>query len=178
MARSAGSAGSPSRGCWAGITPREGCTPLGRVKSSGPTVATPASCTEARQVPGKVIPMGLSSTGLPASESSGPVSGQRTCSRIRRHAHLPASRHRRGAPARGHRRRRAGHLASGKSPSCSRSRSGRRSSRCANDTPHLGLTVTTWPTATEREGVRVSAGPGCEDGSPRPAVYLCRRCVS
>src|SRR2546421_8044840 len=29
-----------------GITPREGCTPLSRVRSSGPTAATPASCTK------------------------------------------------------------------------------------------------------------------------------------
>ena len=34
----------------------------------------------------------------------------------------------------------------GKSPSCSRPRSGRRSSRCADDSPYPGLTVTTWST--------------------------------
>jgi hypothetical protein len=36
-----------------GITPREGCTPLSRVRSSGPTAAAPASCTKARQVLGR-----------------------------------------------------------------------------------------------------------------------------
>ena len=36
----------------------------------------------------------------------------------------------------------------GKSPSCSRPRSGRRSARCANHSPHLGLTVTTRSTTT------------------------------
>jgi Epoxide hydrolase N terminus len=33
-------------------------------------------------------------------------------------------------------------------PSCSRPRSGRRSGHCANDSPHLDLTVTTWSTTT------------------------------